>query len=66
MSTPSRYTCVAVIGYPDEAVPVARTDVLVVDVNVGLVTVTKGGCTVIVIDVLEDAPRLSVTVAFTV
>jgi hypothetical protein len=66
LSTPSRYTCVATTGYPDEEVPVARTDVDVVEVNVGLVIVTNGGFTTTVELVLDEAPILSVTVAFTV
>ena len=44
----------------------ARTEVEVVEVNVGLVMVTNCGFTTTVETVLEEAPRLSVTVAFTV
>ena len=43
-----------------------RTEVEVVEVNVGLVIVTNGGFTTTVELVLEEAPMLSVTVAFTV
>ena len=46
--------------------PVARTDVDVVEVNVGLVMVTNGGLTTTVELVAGEAPMLSVTVAFTV
>lgn len=44
----------------------ARTEVEVVEVNVGLVMVTKGGFTTTVEIVLDEAPMSSVTVAFTV
>ena len=54
------------MGYPDVAVPAARTEVAVVKVVVGLLIVTNGGFTTTVELVLDEAPRLSVTVAFTV
>ena len=44
----------------------ARTEVDVVEVNVGLVMVTNCGFTTTVVRVLDEAPRLSVTVALTV
>ncbi len=44
----------------------ARTEVEVVEVNVGLVMVTNCGFTTTVETVLDEAPRLSVTMAFTV
>lgn len=44
----------------------ARTEVAVVEVNVGLVMVTNCGFTTTVETVLDEAPILSVTVAFTV
>lgn len=43
----------------------ARTEVDVVEVNVGLVIVTNDGFTTTVELVLDEAPMLSVTVAFT-
>jgi len=45
---------------------VARTEVEVVEVNVGLVMVTNCGFTTTLEIVLDEAPMLSVTVAFTV
>ena len=44
----------------------ARTEVDVVEVNAGLVIVTNCGFTTTVETVLDEAPKLSVTVAFTV
>ncbi len=44
----------------------ARTELEVVEVNVGLEMVTNCGFTTTVEIVLDEAPRLSVTVAFTV
>jgi len=45
---------------------VARTEVEVVELNVGLVMVTNCGFTTTVEIVLDDAPILSVTVALIV
>ncbi len=46
--------------------PLASTDEFVVEVKVGLVMITDCGFTVTLVDVVDEAPTLSVTVAFTV
>ena len=53
------------MGYPERDIPLIST-VEETDPAVGLLMITDCGCTVTLVLAVEDAPRLSETVAFTV